>query len=78
MKFTEDQLATFWPTFDVLWREELSLDPSIAWMTWQEREPYRIIAEKTYNRLMDSKAIKQMWDNAYDDGYDQGCDDMEE
>jgi hypothetical protein len=63
-------------SFDSMWREDLSFLPGIP-MDWKEREQWKVIAEKIYNRILNNLHLGKLLDEAYDNGYAEGLDDGE-
>lgn len=68
----EDNVEVF-PSFDTLWREELSLIPE-APNDWKEREVFRVFAKKIYDRIACGNHVQNIANTAYNDGYDDGVE----
>ena len=64
-------------SFDILWREELSHIPE-APLTWKEREPFRIFAEKVFRHIAVSNWAQKLANEAYNDGFNDGKDEIKE
>ena len=64
-------------SFDYMWKEDLSFLPGVP-MDWKEREKLKSFAEQIYNRILENIPIGEMLDNAYDEGFQDCQDNVEE
>jgi uncharacterized protein YehS (DUF1456 family) len=60
-----------YPSFIHLWKDDLSMLSDVP-LDWKEREVFRIFASKIYERLTQPQVIQKFVNDAYEDGYQEG------